>query len=153
MPTYAETLEFIKQAHKGQTDKLGVPYYLHPMGVADILASRSSDAEEVHAGLLHDIIEDTSYTAEDLLAMGYTERTVRIVQLVSRTDRSQTYMEFIQSIADSGEVGAIRVKLADLQHNTLPERMEGLAPEVREGFIKRYDKAKEVLRAAMKGRM
>lgn len=152
MPTVSETLSFIKLAHKGQTDKLGVPYYLHPMGVADILTTRGGDVEEVQAALLHDVIEDTDHTAEDLLAMGYTERTVRIVQLVSRTDRSQTYMEFIQTIADSGEVGAIKVKLADLQHNTLPERMEGLAPAVRESLTKRYDKAKAVLRAALKGK-
>ncbi|HET6493842.1 MAG TPA: guanosine-3',5'-bis(diphosphate) 3'-pyrophosphohydrolase, partial [Thermoleophilia bacterium] len=121
----------------------------HQMAVHDLLPVGVDDAVR-HAALLHDVIEDTDETAESLLAMGYSERTVKIVSLVSR-DKSdgKTYHEFIESIAESDETGAILVKLADLAHNSDPERLAQLPPDKAAGLGKRYAKATTTLTAAL----
>lgn len=148
-PTYADTVEFIQEAHRGQTDAAGKPYWTHPKRVAGIVAKMdgSGDQEELIA-LLHDVIEDTKHTAGSLLARGYSMETVMGVVLVSRDKDKGTYAEFIQSIADSGFRPAMRVKLADLEDNTDPERVAQL-PAEKQGIVKRYEKAKAVLRAAL----
>jgi (p)ppGpp synthase/HD superfamily hydrolase len=149
MPSLKETFEFMKKAHSGQFDASGVPYYLHPLAVHDLLPDDADD-DEKHAAMLHDVVEDTDHTAADLLAMGYSERTVKIVSLVSRVKGDgQTYHQFIESIAASGERGAIRVKLADLGHNSDPERLSQLAVDKAASLGKRYAKAKATLTAAL----
>lgn len=148
-PTYADTVEFIQEAHKGQTDAAGKPYWTHPKRVAGRVARMdgSGDLEEIIA-LLHDVIEDTPHTAGSLLARGYSMEVVMGVVLLSRDKSKGTYAEFIQSIADSGFQPAMRVKLADLEDNTDPERVAQL-PAEKQGIVKRYEKAKKVLWAAL----
>ena len=138
------------KAHAGQTDKAGAPYYLHPLGVALLLRRDFPDADddEVAAGLLHDVVEDAGITCDDLVQAGFPAKTVRIVQLVTRVP-GVTYKDFIRSIAEADEPGAIRVKLSDLRHNTLPHRLESLSPEDRARLCKRYDAAKIVLEEAL----
>ena len=68
-------MDFISRAfdkasemHSGQLRKSGEPYLIHPMAVAEILADLGMDEDTIVAGLLHDVVEDTSYTAEELSA-------------------------------------------------------------------------------------
>lgn len=150
MNTIKQTIQFIKEAHKGQVDKSGKDYYLHCIGVYHILSN--SDLEEIqHAALLHDVIEDTCYTADRLLDMGYSKEVVDIVSLVSRDKTAGlTYQEWIKSIADLGNIGAIKVKIADLKHNSSVDRMAALDKDVSEGMLKRYNKALGVLESKLK---
>jgi (p)ppGpp synthase/HD superfamily hydrolase len=150
MNSILETTEFIKKAHAGQTDKVGDPYWNHPVAVALLLPPEASEAE-LHAALLHDVVEDTPTTIEDLRQMGYTEEVLTIVQLITRPkgpDRP-TCMDWIRSIAASKNISAIRVKLADNQHNSLAERIERLPPEER-SISDRYARARRILQQALK---
>lgn len=148
MPTLKETFEFMKKAHTGQFDKAGVPYYLHPAAVHDLLPV-DADEDTRHAALLHDVVEDTDTTLEDLRAMGYSEKTVRIVGLVSKdTSDGLTYQERIDALIATGDKGAMLVKKADLDHNSDPDRIAQLPPD-KQTIVKRYDKAKAKLVAAL----
>lgn len=147
MPTIDETIAFIKNAHAGQTTKSGEPYWTHPVGVMELLPATASD-DERHAALLHDVIEDCGIAEDDLRAAGYSENTIEIVKLVTRPTgaKQPSYMDWIRSIAASGNAGAIRVKLADNKHNSLPERIAMLPPEERD-IAKRYERSMKILRA------
>ena len=105
-----ETARLIARlAHKGQTDKQGVPYILHPEAVA----GRLSTNEEKVLGWLHDVVEDTDVTAEEIRAVFGDEIADRL-ELLTR-DKSILYMEYIRNLA--ADPVTRRVKLADLSHN------------------------------------
>lgn len=130
-PTLHETMMHMMAFHHGQVDKSGVPYHLHPMRVMLRLGSDASEAEH-HAALLHDVMEDCFVTRSILQDLGYSEEVIRMVELVSRTDKSIQYRQFIYSIAGSGNVGAMRIKLADLFDNSSEVRRELLSPDLRQ---------------------
>src|SRR5687767_1621927 len=73
-PTIPESIEFMRLAHGEQVDKGGNPYYLHPICVSMRLLHPTTEMR--HASLLHDVVEDTSHTLEDLRAKGYSERVI-----------------------------------------------------------------------------
>jgi (p)ppGpp synthase/HD superfamily hydrolase len=155
LPTINETIAFVQKAHAGQTDKSGAPYWHHPVAVMEIVQGMHPDAteDELHAALLHDVIEDTEYTAADLIVMGYSERTVDLVVGLSRpTGPRPTYLEWIRSISASGDHDLIRIKLADNIHNSHPERIAQLPPEQRD-IVNRYRRSMAILRAALEGRL
>lgn len=131
----------MKAAHEGQTDKSGQPYWTHPVRVASNLLE-APDYVRV-AALLHDVLEDTSYRPQVLLALGVDQLALDIVQIVTRR-QGESYVKFIQRVAESGNIWAIRVKLADNTDNL----SRPLPPEL-EGLRKRYHKAREVLLAAL----
>lgn len=137
MPTIDETIEFIKQAHTGQTDKAGNPYYLHPVAVmGNLPAGVSEDVK--HAALLHDVIEDTHFTRADLEARGYSKETLDIVELVTNSDPDLPYPAKIRKIIHSGNEGAILVKWADMTENTNPDRLAELPAEKAAYFRAKY---------------
>jgi len=147
-PTLDQTRAFIRKAHAGQVDKAGKSYHLHPEAVEARLGADASE-EDRHIALLHDVIEDTANTAADLLAMGYSAHIVASVALLSRPEGegSQSYMDWIRSIAASGNRSAIRVKIADNEENLSPERVAQLPPEQRD-IVRRYERSLKVLRGA-----
>lgn len=107
----ADTITFIQLAHGGQNDRAGKPYWTHPVSVMTRLGDDATEEERI-AALLHDILEDTDYTADGLLALGFSGSVVEAVKLLTRP-AGPTYMEWIRSIAASGNRTAIRVKIAD----------------------------------------
>src|SRR4051812_33166054 len=122
---------FAKQAHLGVMDKSGKPFIGHPAGVASILRDQGWNDDVVAAGWLHDTVEDTAVTLTNIRDK-FGPAIATMVDLVSRRD-DETYFEFIGRIADSGNAGAIAVKLADITNNSLPERNEGVIdPDERE---------------------
>lgn len=144
-----KTIEFAKLAHKNQVDKGGFEYWLHPITVSNLLPEWSSE-DEVKAAILHDVVEDTPYSLKDLKTAGFSDVTTGIVEMVSR-DKStgQTYKEWVQSIADSKNLGAIRVKLADNIHNSSLDRMKSL-PKNQRGIWRRYYKMRKILFETLK---
>lgn len=130
------------RAHSGQVDKAGRPYHLHVEAVADALAEHGEEAQI--AGLLHDVVEDTELTADDLRRHGVEEYVVQAVLSVTRQP-GESYMDMIRRAADH-PLGRL-VKLADNAHNSDPARLAALDPATAESLGRRYERARRVLEA------
>ncbi|MBR5117136.1 MAG: HD domain-containing protein [Muribaculaceae bacterium] len=105
-------LEIAMKAHKGQRDLDGMPVILHPLTVA----LKGNNESEIVAGLLHDVVEDTDWTFDDLLEAGIKPEVVDVLRLLTHS-KDEPYMDYVQRIADSHNPIAINVKCNDLEHN------------------------------------
>ena len=107
-----------ESAHEGQVDKNDVPYIFHPLGVMDMV--QGEDAKTV--ALLHDVLEDSDLTPNDLRELGCPDHVLVAVELVTHgldyDDTHEGYFRDIQRIADSKNQLAIDVKFADITHNS-----------------------------------
>ena len=110
-------LEIAMKAHKGQRDLDGRPVILHPLTVA----IKGNNESEIVAGLLHDVVEDTDWTFDDLLEAGIKPEVVDVLRLLTHS-KDEPYMDYVQRIADSHNPIAINVKCNDLEHNLDPGR-------------------------------
>jgi len=108
-------------AHHGQFDKGGAPYILHPLKVMHYL--KSMDEELMCMALLHDVVEDTNTTYVDLREAGMTERVIDALKLLTK-QRGQTLSEYKEAIFSSPD--AMKVKMADLRHNSDIRRLKGV---------------------------
>ena len=134
---FETALEIALKAHKGQVDKNGVSYILHPMAVA----AQLDTLELKTIAILHDTIEDTNVTAEHLLERGIPKNIVEVVQLLSKP-KDEEYESYLRRVKENPL--ARQVKLADLAHNTSPERASGLNEKRRA----KYELAKRILTEA-----
>ena len=107
------------QAHKDQVDKTGMPYIFHPFH----LAEQMSDETSVCVALLHDVVEDTDITFDELTEMGISENVISSIRILTH-DKAVPYADYIDAIKNSGDKVAIMVKLADLRHNSDLTRFE-----------------------------
>lgn len=141
-------------AHDGQTDKLGVPYIEHVRAVARGLEPLNNDLGI--AGFLHDIVEDTAATFEDLEMWRVPPRALRAIQAVTNDplpktatadERFEAYEKKLHDIATDRD--ATLVKIADNAHNTLPDRVVALektvSEEKRDRMARKYQRAREIL--------
>lgn len=113
MITIEYALKIAIEAHEGQKDLDGNPVILHPMTVT--VAGRNR--EEQIAGLLHNVVEDTDITFEDLARRGVDDRIVEVLRLLTHDKEKMSYDEYVQKIASSGNDIAIHMKYNDLCHN------------------------------------
>lgn len=111
MSTLERAIAIAAQAHAGQTDKAGAPYILHPLRV--MLMLDTTEAQIV--GVLHDVIEDTPITYDDLRAEGFSEAILAALECVTKRD-GEEYTTFVGRAAQNPI--ARQVKLADLQDNS-----------------------------------
>lgn len=130
-------LSIARQAHEGQLDKAGVDYIKHPIYVA----SQVETEEEKAVALLHDVLEDSSVTAEELLIAGLPETVVTTVQVLTK-QTGQDYQTYLQAVKSNPL--ACRVKLADLKHNSDLSRLTSITEKDRER-LKKYKKAIDFL--------
>lgn len=105
-------LQIATTAHAGQTDRDGYPVILHPLTVG--LMGHTD--EEKMAGFLHDVVEDTSFTFDDLLERGIPVGVVNALRLLTH-QKGTDYYAYVQRIIDSGNPIALQVKYNDLRHN------------------------------------
>lgn len=115
-----------RQYHAGQRDRVGAPFIEHPEGVAALLAGTPDTWRA--AAWLHDVLEHTNATSEDLLAGGVPPEVVRLVEIVSRRP-GEEYLDFIDRVC--ADPVAVRIKIADTLHNLDPGRDFGPPPEKR----------------------
>jgi hypothetical protein len=115
MATIEKALRIAAQAHEGQRDKEGQPYVLHSLRV--MMKLQGEDAQIV--GVLHDVVEDTSVTLDDLRAAGFSEAVLAAVSLVTH-DKGEPYADYV--VRCKGNAIARRVKLADLEDNSRLDR-------------------------------
>ena len=139
------------RAHGAQRDRSGILELAHAVEVASALGEGAS-TDELAAAVLHDVIEDTDWTAEDLARAGVPPVVIEAVVHVSRIEEpeKETYRAFIaRTAAADGEAGRIarRVKLADVLTNM--ERIRSL-PEGDGMRRQRYVPALETIRGAMR---
>ena len=120
-----------QMAHKGQTDKMGIDYFNHPKTVASYV----DDPKAKIVAYLHDVIEDTYITEEELRPVFGDEITDCV--LILTKDKHEDYLEYIDRVATNPITTT--VKLADLKHNMSPER--NLNPTEKD--LKRLDKYKK----------
>ena len=113
MKTTAEVLALAAEAHSYQYRRDGVtPYINHPKAVADSLAGESDQV--IAAALLHDVLEDTKLTEQDLRELDIDDAVIEAVKLLTKGD-DQPYEEYLQKIL-TNEI-ALKVKLADIKNN------------------------------------
>ena len=130
-------MELAYRAHHGQCDKSGVPYVFHPFH----LAEQMDTEETVTAALLHDVVEDTDYTLEDLRAMGFPDPVLEALSLLTH-DPSVPYMEYVKRLKNNPIARA--VKLADLTHNSDLSRLPAVT-EKDLARVEKYRRAKALL--------
>ena len=127
-------------AHRGQKDKLGVDSIYHPLGVA-MRFDPLEDTLECCAAWLHDVLEDTDITADDLELAGIHPEVIEVVELLTRRDGEGD--EYYRRIAQNDSARA--VKIADIIDNTDPARLGALDEETQDRLHAKYAHALQML--------
>lgn len=152
------TIAFIQEAHRGQKYN-NMPYFFHPVEVADEVTAITGMMagsvinydtplliNTILAALLHDVVEDTEYTAEQLRER-WDDDVVDMVELLSLDD-DLPYLDNIQVIIDSGNVGAMLVKLADNRVNRRGDK-SSFSEKRAQKLNDRYDASMAMLESAL----
>ena len=122
MATLGKAIAIAAQAHQGQYNKAGAPYILHPLR----MMLRMSSEAEMMAAVLHDVVEDTGWTLDQLRQAGFAEEVVQAVECLTHRDH-ETYDEFVARVRTN--VIASKVKLADLEDNMDMRRLSTLTEQ------------------------
>ena len=136
----SETKKALKlsfEAHKNQTDKSGLSYVYHPFH----LAEQMTDENSTVVALLHDVVEDTEYTFEDLQKLGFNDVVIEALKLLTHDD-AVPYMDYVKVI--QGNEIARAVKLADLKHNSDLTRLD-FVDEKAHARMEKYEEAIKLL--------
>ena len=138
-PLTNKALVFAYNAHHGQLDYNGIPYIFHPLH----LAEQMDDEISCCAALLHDVVEDTAVTMEEL-AQAFPAEVVEIVSLLTHAEETDYFTYLLPIKAHSI---AKKVKLADIAHNSDQSRCagSGLTQEQLDYWKQKYQKAREIL--------
>lgn len=131
-----------ERLHRGQVGRLGEPYIDHPRAVARLTAVFGGTLHQQIAALLHDVVEDTPCTVDDLRRLGTPEPVVAMVDALTwlPSEPLEAYLHRVLREPD-----AVLVKRADLAHNSDPARLAKLDPDVRVELERKYRRALDVL--------
>ena len=134
-PMVRKAMKIAYEAHHGQVDKAGVPYIFHPIH----LAEQMEDEISICVAMLHDVIEDTDVSEERLKEEGISLEVIDNVKLLTKS-KEEEYMNYLERIKSSET--AVKVKLADLRHNSDVSRLSN----VTEKDKKRLEKYAEAIK-------
>lgn len=112
MMSFEQAVVVAAKYHDGQKDLDGKPVLLHPLSVA----LKGENEDERIVGVLHDVIEDTSCTFQDLQLLGASDSVIETLKLLTH-NKGTSYDDYITMIIRSGNKVAINVKMNDLMHN------------------------------------
>lgn len=130
MSILSRAIEIATKAHEGATDKYGALYINH---VTRVMNMGETDNQKI-VGVLHDVIEDTHWTFEDLEKEGFCKEVIEALKCVTKTSDDEDYVVFINRVKINPL--AVKVKLNDLTDNLDIKRM----PEVLESDLNRLNK-------------
>lgn len=136
-PNTKKAIKLCFDAHKNQTDKSGLPYVFHPFHVAEQMADETTTI----VALLHDVIEDSEYTLDDIRSMGFGDDVVEALALMTH-DAGIPYLDYVAGLKDNPVARA--VKLADLRHNSDLTRLDAVDDEALKR-VKKYAAAIQLL--------
>ena len=138
-PLTAKAMQIAYAAHHGQADKAGIPYIFHPMHLAESMEEEISCC----VALLHDTVEDTDITFEDL-EKEFPDDVLNALKLLTHAEGTD-YFEYVRRI--KANPIAVKVKLADIAHNSDQSRLTGcgMTEETKAYFRSKYAKAKAIL--------
>ena len=138
-PLTNKAMRIAYAAHHGQVDYNGIPYIFHPLHLVETM----DDEISCCAALLHDVVEDTDVTMEDL-EREFPPRVIQVLRLLTH-EKGADYFEYVRAIRS--DPIAVKVKLADLQHNSDQTRCvgAGLSEEKLAYWREKYRKAREIL--------
>jgi len=138
-PMTHKAMSIAYRAHHGQVDKAGVPYIFHPLH----LAEQMDDEISCCVALLHDTVEDTDVTMEQL-SWEFPEAVIDALKLLTH-DKGTPYLDYVRAIRKNPI--AVKVKLADIDHNSDQSRLADtpMPEEIRAYFRSKYDKARAIL--------
>lgn len=135
----AKAMQIAYTAHHGQVDKAGMPYIFHPMHLAEAM----DDEISCCVALLHDTVEDTDITFADLESI-FPKDVLDALKLLTHREGTD-YFEYVRAIRKNPV--AVKVKLADIAHNSDQSRLTGceMTEETKAYFRSKYAKAKAIL--------
>jgi (p)ppGpp synthase/HD superfamily hydrolase len=153
--TLSDAIALAEFAHRSQVDKAGLPYIEHPRRVLAKVQAQGAMPYVQIAAILHDVTEDTRFTPQMLLDLGFSEAAVNVISLLDR-GHSQAMWERagVRHIIDCDEYyyqkikenpGAFLVKAADIEDNLSPWRLAYLTDETKKRLGLKYNKAKQLL--------
>ena len=152
MRSLAETIDYIRELHRGHLDVLGRPYHTHLERVlAHLQRLFPAAGEDIqHAALLHGSVEEKKITLQALRDAGYPPEIVSMVEWNTRPrgEGAPPYLDWIRHLAEGAPLGAIMIKIADNEDNNDPQRIALLPPEQRDVSAV-YAAARRILDAAL----
>jgi len=119
-PHTKKALQICFKAHKKQTDKSGLPYVFHPFH----LAEQMEDEESTVVALLHDVLEDSKFTMDDLKKQGFSPTVLEALAYMTH-NKTMPYMQYVLKIKENDI--ARKVKIEDLKHNSDLSRLESVS--------------------------
>lgn len=141
--THLRAIKLAREAHYGQVDKCGMPFWLHPYRVGVACTGYGLDAMAV--GFLHDVVEDTNITLNKLRDLGFSEIVIESVDAISRREK-ESYRLYILRVTNNAI--AKFVKIADLKDNLRDDRLVINKSAKRIKQKQMYNKYLEILQRA-----
>ena len=137
MATVEDAVSIAARAHRGQKDKAGAPYLLHPLR----MMLRMDTEAAMMAAVLHDVVEDTEWTLERLREAGFSDEVLEAVDCLTHRE-GESYQQFVERVRTNPI--ARQVKIADLEDNMNVRRIDQLGPRDLER-LEKYHRAWRVL--------
>jgi len=131
-----KSLELVLRLFSDKVDKSGIPYIVHLTTVYKGV----DDYQEKIVALLHDVVEDTDVSFDDLKEFGYSDEIILMLSYLTK-QKGEYYPDYIERIISSENIHVLNVKLADLKHNMDINRIEKPTVNDYERISKRYEPA------------
>ncbi len=141
MATLEKAIEIAAKAHAGQKDKSGQPYIMHPLW----LMQQFEDEEFQIVAVLHDVVEDSAFTLEDLATAGFAPAVIAGVEAMTHRE-GESYTAYIDRV--QAHPIALRVKLADLEHNMDVRRLARFQDKDRDRLEKYHQTWRKLKKAS-----
>lgn len=147
--TLSDAVALAEFAHRNQKDKAGMPYIDHPRRVLQKVQAQGAMPYIQMAAILHDVTEDTSFTPQMLLDLGFSEAVVELVKLLDRGISSHPTSPDYYYLQIRKNPGARMIKLADIEDNLSPWRLGYLSEDTQNRLAKKYLRAKLLIEEMM----